>query len=248
MVNARKTLFATAALAALVVASPALAGGNNNGPVCVGRDACETNNNTDNRTYNRGGHGGIGVGIGHGGDANASAGAVSIAEQLNRQVLRNRNTNTNVNHNANVGINAQRQGQGQEQGQGQAQSLSSQIGATGSGNSTSVEGDTYEAPDIPVASAIAPDTGTTATCVVGISGGVQTMGFGVSLGSGITDEVCQMLEIARVGASMTDAEVQAVAKAVYLQAASQYIDLRTGGGAAADEPQVSDAIAAWQER
>lgn len=59
------------------------------------------------------------------------------------------------------------------------------------GNATTVLGDTYQAPRIPVASAwAAPLTASNGTCMGSSSGGAQGAGFGFSIGSTWTDLGC----------------------------------------------------------
>jgi len=83
-----------AAIVALTVtAVPVFAGNNSNGPVCVGRDACTTNNTTNNRG-------------GRGGDASASAkqgqvqGQVQGQQQSQGQRQSSENTNVNLQGNS----------------------------------------------------------------------------------------------------------------------------------------------------
>lgn len=205
-------LFATAAVAAIAVATPASAGGNGPPIILPGLD--------------------------RGGDASAEASATGIgvgigAAESNASV-RNRSTNVNTN----VGVNALdadlsnrntnvvASDQKQLQGQLQAQGLNSAIGATGSGNSTStsvtVEGSNYEAP------AIAPDLGgLVGTSCMGSSQG--TFGNGavsIGLGSSWTDDQCNYRENIKL---------------VYMldpQAARQMLPLLDGYPASQDAPKV----------
>ena len=84
---------------------------------------------------------------------------------------------------------------------------------------------THEAPNIPVSSAIAPDLAPTAVCAVTYSGGVQTSPFGLSLGATSIDEICQKLETVRVGASLNDAEAQALAVELYREVVNNHLGM-----------------------
>lgn len=180
------------AIATLLAMGTALAG-NNNGPVFGGTQ----NYNTTNNTTNQGGQGG------QGGSAAAIAGAASssVATGGNASAgvtssIRNDVSSTNINANSN------QQGQQQGQLQGQQQQAVSNSGGnklTNEGNnaaqktSVTVEGDTYQAAKIPVATAYAaPLAASNGTCMGSSSGGAQGPGFGVSFGSTWTDSSCDM--------------------------------------------------------
>jgi hypothetical protein len=109
----------------------------------------------------------------------------------------NKNANTNRNKNTNRNLNAQGQLQGQLQGQVQGQ-LQGQNQSTTNANNASqtvnVQGDNFEVPRIPVSTAYAPMIAPTANCALGVSGGVQTVGFGASFGKAYIDENCAKLE------------------------------------------------------
>ena len=144
----------------------------------------------------KGGHGGHG---GHGGAGGAGGHATGGDANVNN---RNRNTNRNTNNNSNS--QGQNQGQGQQQGQGQGQNQGqSQTGIVNDGDqansqSVTVEGDNYEAPDIPVASAYAPGLAVGSdTCMGSSSMGFQGMTFGVSFGTSWLDHDCVRRKDAR---------------------------------------------------
>lgn len=133
---------------------------------------------------------GIGVGIGQGGSATATGGTASNRTDVSTTV---RNE---------VG---QHQGQLQGQLQGQQQAaISGGNKLTNEGNnsaqstSVKVEGDTYQAAQIPVATAYAPMVNNTANCAIGVSGGIQAATWGISGGSAFESETCVTIEQAKV--------------------------------------------------
>lgn len=110
------------------------------------------------------------------------------------------NTATSSNHNTNLNSNSQGQQQGQLQGQLQGQIQGQAVeNANNAKQKTevTVEGDTYKAKDIPVATAYAPSIAPTANCALSVSAGVQVMGFGGSFGKAYIDKNCEALEAVR---------------------------------------------------
>lgn len=158
-----------------------------------------------------GGAGGAG-GQGGAGGAGGSATAVGLGGNVhstigNTNSVRNDVSSTNINANSNQ--QGQHQGQGQQQGQlqGQQQQAVSNSGGnrlTNEGNNAAqttkvtVEGDTYEAAKIPVATAYAPMVNNTANCAIGVSGGIQAATWGISGGSAFESETCVTIEQAKV--------------------------------------------------
>jgi len=155
-------------------------------------------------TNNSGGAGGSGTGVGVGVGVGVGIGGDSSASVSGSGNSSNRNVNRNVNRNDVTGLNLQgqqqgidsdisnknRQGQGQNQDQGQGQQQSTD-NANNADQSVTVEGDTYEAAEIPVASAYAPGLSAgAATCMGSTSAGGQTMGWGLSIGSTWNDSKC----------------------------------------------------------
>lgn len=140
------------------------------------------NSTTNNTTNNQGGQGG------QGGSAAAIAGAGVTSS------IRNDVSSTNINANSNQ--------QGQQQGQLQGQQQTAISGGnklTNEGNNSAqsttvkVEGDTYQAAKIPVATAYAaPLAASNGTCMGSSSAGAQGVGFGLSIGSTWTDSSCDM--------------------------------------------------------
>lgn len=203
-------------LAAIIlglIATPALAsnkGGGNNGG-CQGNCAGDTINNTFHNQGGQGGNasatGGTGVGVGvgvgvggqggKGGNAHATGGNAKVGDISNR----NNNANRNNNRNTNTNVLGQQQGQGQlqgqKQGQGQSQSTKNANNSKQQTN-VNVEGDHYEAPDIPVATAYAPPIQPTAPCALPITGGVQLMTWGASAGTAYIVEECEKREHQRM--------------------------------------------------
>lgn len=181
-------LYLAGIIGLFLIPSISFAGGNNNGPSCTGNSCNTTNyNTTNNTTNNQGGQGGtgIGVGVGFGQGGNAIANS----------------NNSNKNSNSNTNVLGQKQGQGQWQGQGQFQGQSTN-NANNSSQSTTVNvaGDTtnYEAPDIPVSTAIGPSMSPSGQCMGVATGGVQGMSFGVSLGKSYESKPCNQRELARM--------------------------------------------------
>lgn len=119
--------------------------------------------------------------------------------------------------NANTNLQGQAQGQiatggqggmGGQGGAGGSAISGSTSGAFSGGNSQNSRNDSSasatanphveikgdEAARIPVSTAYAPMISPTAVCALGLSGGAQGVGFGVSFGSSYIDENCQKLE------------------------------------------------------
>lgn len=239
-----KRLILAALMAGMFTTVPAMA--KNNGG-CQGNCAGDTiHNDTTNHYGGQGGAGiGVGVGIGQGG---AGGQGGSVAGSGNSH---NANANINANRNANTNRNTNKQGQqqGQLQGQQQAaiatQSQSSRndnrSSASNEGNNSSqsvtVQGDNYEAPRIPVATAYAPNIAPTAVCMGSSSAGGQGMTFGVSIGTSWTDENCLLLEQVRTVSVVlndraTASEMMCEVKA-YAEARK-----RTGNPCAGEAPKV----------
>lgn len=137
---------------------------------------------------------GIGVGGAVVGSGNSSATGGSVKNDV-------KNTNTNV----------AAQQQGQKQGQSQSSNNRNNnrndnnsnatsygsVATTAQSTSLTVQGDTYEAPRIPVSTAYAPNIMPTAVCMGSTSMGGQGMSFGFSLGTSWTDANCMLLEQVR---------------------------------------------------
>lgn len=226
----KNIIFSLAAVLGLALAASsgaAFAGDNCNKGNCTG--------DTFNNTYNQGGAGGngygVGIGVGQGGNGYGGAGGQGGAGGRGGDggsVLGSGNS-------SNVNANTNQQAQGQQQGQAQGQAQSSRnsnrndnrSSATGgnsaasnsnsnanSGNnsaqSVNVEGDTYEARRIPVATAYAPNIAPTAVCMGTSSAGAQGVTFGISVGTSWTDDNCMLLEQVRtVAAVIGDKEIAA---------------------------------------
>lgn len=145
-----------------------------------------------------GGAGGSATAVGLGGNVQSTIGN-SVSNSVRNDVSStNLNANTNSVRNDNANVQGQQQGQGQHQGQSQA-AISGGNKLTNEGNnsaqstSVTVEGDTYQAAKIPVATAYAaPLAASNGTCMGSSSGGAQGPGFGVSFGSTWTDSSCDM--------------------------------------------------------
>lgn len=183
------------------------------------------------------GYGGTGVGVGVGIGQGGAGGAGGQGGQGGQggSVLGSGNSS---NVNANTNKQAQGQMQGQQQGQAQSsknanrndnrsQATGGNSNATGgashasnsnsnanSGNnsdqSVTVNGDSYDAPRIPVATAYAPNIAPTAVCMGSTSAGGQGMTFGVSFGTSWTDDNCMLLEQVRTVATVIgDKEIAA---------------------------------------
>jgi len=209
-----------------------------------------TGGDTVNNTTNQGGAGvgvGVGVGIGvggQGGQGGRGGDGGSVIGSGNSS-----NLNANLNHNRNTNKQAQGQIQGQQQGQAQSSKNrnDNRSSAYNDGNNSSqnvtVQGDTYEAARIPVATAYAPNIAPTAVCMGSTSAGGQGMTFGVSIGTSWTDSNCMLLEQVRtVAAVIGDRETaQEMMCEVKAYAAAR---ARTGhpcGGAVAPKTSASEA-------
>lgn len=98
---------------------------------------------------------------------------------------------SNSNHNSNSNSNANNNANSNSNVQGQAQKQSTE----NSNNSTvTVQGDNFNQARIPVSTAYSASIAPTAQCALGISGGVQIMGFGGTIAKAYVDENCQRLE------------------------------------------------------
>lgn len=188
-----KQLILAALVAGMFTTVPAMA--KNNGGCqgnCPGGD-------TINNTTNQGGTGlgvgvGVGVGIGQGGQGGAGGQGGSVVGSGNSS---NINANINANRNANTNRNTNKQGQQQAAiaTQGQSSRNDNRSNAHNEGNNSSqsvtVQGDNYEAPRIPVATAYAPAlVAGTNTCMGSSSVGGQGITFGLSLGTTWEDDGC----------------------------------------------------------
>lgn len=80
--------------------------------------------------------------------------------------------------------------QGQGQNQGQHQSADNE--------GVRVEGDRYETPEIPVATAIGPSMSPSGQCMGVATGGIQGMNIGISLGKSYESKPCNQRELARM--------------------------------------------------
>ena len=193
----KKILTALAIVA--MTATPVMAGGNNNGPI-FGGDTTNTYNTT-----NQGGQGGE---ASSSANAGALAGAAVVGSGNSSNTNKNKNTNTNFLGQAQGQDQGQQQGQDQLQGQGQAQSTEN---ANNSKQKTevNVEGDVFEAANIPVASAVGGQVGASGggqyQCLVPVSMGGQGMTVGLSFGSAVRDSECVVFQLV---AQSNDPEVR----------------------------------------
>jgi hypothetical protein len=172
-----------------------------------------------------GGAGGTGIGYGgtavSGSSSGALAGVVGSGNSSNTNANSNRNSNTqgqaqgqsqtakggNASQSqAVVGSGNSHQGQSQSSSNDNRSSASNSNSNANSGNnsaqSVTVNGDTYQASKIPVATAYAPNIAPTAVCMGSTSAGVQGMSVGVSIGSSWTDKNCMLLEQVRTTAAV----------------------------------------------
>ena len=182
----KKTLIA---LAVFALSSTAMAGNCGNG---VGNgNACEGGNNENTN--------------------------INVNDNSNEIGIRNSNENTNVNLNnaesrsyssskaIGVGVGV---GLGVGVG-GDSKAVSISEGGTASasnaGNTLTIEGSTYvhkaQQRD-PVHSAVAPSIEPTALCAIGVSGAVQGVSVGISMGTSYVDENCVRLEQVRMVAGV----------------------------------------------
>lgn len=201
--------FALALAAGMAHATKPGNNGGGNGGCGVGQttNGCGGGSTANTAHGGAGGNGvgvGVGIGIGQGGNANATGGQGGAGGS----VIGSGNS-SNLNNNANSNKQGQAQGQKQGQQQGQAQSsrndnrsnASNSNSNANSGNnsdqSVTVQGDSYEASRIPVATAYAPNIAPTAVCMGSTSAGGQGMTFGVSFGTSWTDDNCMLLEQVR---------------------------------------------------
>lgn len=174
---------------------------------------------------------GIGVGGAVVGSGNSSATGGSVKNDV-------KNTNTNTN------VAAQQQGQKQGQSQSSnnrnnnrndnnsnATSYGS-VATTAQSTSLTVQGDTYEAPRIPVSTAYAPNIMPTAVCMGSTSMGGQGMSFGFSLGTSWTDANCMLLEQVRTVSVVLGqkeiAQEMMMSVSAYADAVKRLQDKKTG--------------------
>lgn len=204
-------IIACALIATAVQARSGDGPSNNNGPTFGGNTTVNANPSASAAAAALSSSSATGIGVGLGGaGGSATAGVNSTIGNSVNNAVRNDVSNTNVNANTNSvrNENANVQGQGQHQGQGQMQDqvqhqqATSNSGGnklTNEGNnsaqstSVKVEGDTYQAAKIPVATAYAaPLAASNGTCMGSSSAGAQGVGFGLSIGSTWTDSSCDM--------------------------------------------------------
>lgn len=219
-----------------------------------------TENNYDNRNYGgsggAGGAGGnatgVGVGVGiSGASSSATGGAVVGSGNSNATGGSVRDSGNSNNLNANVN----KMGQGQDQSQGQSQRSSNRNNNTNvssaqnsnsnanSGNNSNtnvnVEGSTYHAARIPVATAYAPNNVPTATCMGSSSAGVQSAGLGISLGSSWTDTNCVLLEQIRTVAQVLGQQAVAQEMMLAVPAYKEAVERMAGNKKSAAAPAAS---------
>ena len=190
----KQTLLAVALLAIYGTANAA--GAFNN---CNGNGSCPQNTATTS-VATATGTGGAGGAGGSASAGNASAGAFSTVKNFSPEAKAEANS---LNVNTNKQGQLQGQQQGQQQGQIQGQSVDNANNAKQKTEVT-VEGDTYEARRIPVATAYAPAIAPTAPCMGSSSAGGQGVGFGLSFGTSWTSEECLILETARSFDNLND--------------------------------------------
>ncbi len=200
------------------------------------------------------GYGGTGIGVGGSGGNGGNGGMGGIGGQGGAGGIGGTATGGSVFGSGNSSSrndlnNHQQQGQLQSQGQSQDasnhQSQSSKnnnqsratsygsVATTATSTSVSVGGDTYQAARIPVATAYAPNQYPTAPCVMGASLGFQAVGFGMSGGVPVKDEVCQFLEKVRSGSKVLGQpevarEMMAVYDPAYAEALQRIADRKAG--------------------
>lgn len=178
--------------------------GNNGG----GKGGCGVGQQT-NGCGGAGGAGGVGIGgqVLNSGNSNNTNVNSNQNNNTNTNANSNSNINQNTNQNTNTNVNNVNNTQGQQQGQAQGQKQgqnqnqvanggnASQSQRTDNSNNASqsvtVQGDSYEAPRIPAATAYAAGlTAANGTCMGSSSVGGQGMSFGFSLGSTWNDSGC----------------------------------------------------------
>lgn len=205
--------------------------GGGNGGCGVGQttNGCGGSPGSNTATGGAGGNGyggtgvgiGVGVGIGQGGAGGAGGQGGQGGRGGEGGSVWGSGNSSNVNANT----------QGQQQGQAQSSrnsnrndNRSSATGGNGyasnansnenhgnnSNQSVTVQGDSYDAPRIPVATAYAPNIAPTAVCMGSTSAGGQGMTFGISFGTSWTDDNCMLLEQVRTVATVIgDKEIAA---------------------------------------
>lgn len=203
--KSKVVMFAAALAFAASGAAFATKPGNNGG----GNGGCGQGQQTNGCGGSSGGAGGaggtgvgvgVGVGIGQGGNASATGGRGGEGGSV---IGSGNSSNANSN----------KQAQGQQQGQAQSsrnRNDNRSSANTSNDQSVTVQGDNYDAPRIPVATAYAPNIAPTAVCMGSSSAGAQGVTFGVSFGSSWTDDNCMLLEQVRTVASVIgDREIAA---------------------------------------
>ena len=91
---------------------------------------------------------------------------------------------------------SQYQHQRQNQNATGGDAVSTSQGGNGGNSQVQVQGDNFD-PNIPVSSAIAPSMSPSAQCMGVATGGVQTMGFGFSVGKSYESKPCNQRELVR---------------------------------------------------
>lgn len=114
-------------------------------------------------------------------------------DQNQSQSSNNTNNNKNSNSNSNQNNNSSNSTS--------SSTSSASNNGNGNGNNSNDSVTNIQAPKIPVQTAYAPLVAPTVQCFKGISGGAQTMAFGMSLGGGKIDENCAILEASRLAPS-----------------------------------------------
>lgn len=146
----------------------------------------------------RGGEGGSVWGSGNSSNVNANTNKQAQGQQQGQaQSSRNTNVNANANKNSNRNDNRSQATGGNSNATGGASHASNSNSNANSGNnsdqSVTVNGDSYDAPRIPVATAYAaPLAASNGTCMGSSSAGFQGMAVGISLGTTWNDESCDM--------------------------------------------------------
>lgn len=136
----------------------------------------------------RGGEGGSVWGSGNSSNVNANTNKQAQGQQQG-QAQSSRNSNRNDNRSSATGGNSNATG-----GNGYASNSNSNANSgNNSDQSVTVNGDNYDAPRIPVATAYsAPLAASNGTCMGSSSAGFQGMAVGISLGTTWNDESCDM--------------------------------------------------------
>ena len=221
----KKSIYSFVAVLGLALASsPAFAtkpgnNGGGNGGCGNGQqtNGCGAPTGSNTATGGAGGHGtgvgiGVGVGVGQGGNGYGGAGG------------RGGDGGSVIGSGNSSNVNSNKQAQGQKQGQSQSSRNDnrSSANATGGSNSNSnansgnnsdqsvtVQGDSYDAPRIPVATAYAPNIAPTAVCMGASSAGGSGASISLSFGTSWTDENCMKLEQARTLAGVLNDQATA---------------------------------------